>query len=49
MKWPLRRGPLRRSLIVRPVLKRGATQTIHCAPAPAGVIEGSEPIWIFVC
>ena len=27
---------------VRPVLKRRATQTIHCAPAPAGVIEGSR-------
>ena len=27
---------------VRPVLKRRATQTIHCASAPAGVIEGSR-------
>jgi transposase len=27
---------------VRPVLKRRATQTIHCQPAPAGVIEGSR-------
>ncbi len=27
---------------VRPVLKRRETQTIHCAPAPAGVIEGSR-------
>jgi len=27
---------------VRPVVKRRATQTIHCAPAPAGVIEGSR-------
>jgi transposase len=27
---------------VRPVLKRRATQTIHCPPAPTGVIEGSR-------
>ena len=27
---------------VRPVLKRRATQTIHCQSAPAGVIEGSR-------
>ncbi len=27
---------------VRPVVKRRATQTIHCPPAPAGVIEGSR-------
>lgn len=26
---------------VRPVIKRLQTQTLHCAPAPAGVIEGS--------
>lgn len=27
---------------VRPVIKRRDTQTLHCAPAPAGVIEGSR-------
>jgi transposase len=27
---------------VRPVVKRRDTQTIHCPPAPAGVIEGSR-------
>ena len=27
---------------VRPVVKRRAMQTIHCPPAPAGVIEGSR-------
>lgn len=27
---------------VRPVLKRRGTQTIHCPPAPAGVIDGSR-------
>ncbi len=27
---------------VRPVLKRRAPQILHCAPAPAGVIEGSR-------
>lgn len=27
---------------VRPVVKRRATQTIHCPPAPTGVIEGSR-------
>ena len=27
---------------VRPVVKRRATQSIHCQPAPAGVIEGSR-------
>ena len=27
---------------VRPVIKRLDTQTLHCAPAPAGVIEGSR-------
>lgn len=27
---------------VRPVVKRRATQMIHCPPAPAGVIEGSR-------
>jgi transposase len=27
---------------VRPVVKRRATQTVHCPPAPAGVIEGSR-------
>jgi len=27
---------------VRPVVKRRATQTIHCPPAPVGVIEGSR-------
>ena len=27
---------------VRPVVKRRATQTIYCPPAPAGVIEGSR-------
>lgn len=27
---------------VRPVIKRLQTQTLHCAPAPAGVIEGSR-------
>lgn len=27
---------------VRPVIKRRDTQTLHCPPAPAGVIEGSR-------
>ncbi len=27
---------------VRPVIKRRDTQTLHCAPAPVGVIEGSR-------
>jgi transposase len=27
---------------VRPVIKRRDTQTVHCAPAPMGVIEGSR-------
>ncbi len=27
---------------VRPVIKRRDTQTLHCAPAPTGVIEGSR-------
>ena len=27
---------------VRPVVKRRATRTIHCPPAPTGVIEGSR-------
>jgi hypothetical protein len=27
---------------LRPVIKRRATQTIHCPPAPAGVIKGSR-------
>ena len=27
---------------VRPVIKRHDTQTLHCAPAPLGVIEGSR-------
>ena len=27
---------------VRPVIKRLDTQTLHCAPAPVGVIEGSR-------
>lgn len=27
---------------VRPVIKRRDTETIHCAPAPVGVIEGSR-------
>jgi len=27
---------------VRPVIKRNDTQTLHCAPAPLGVIEGSR-------
>jgi transposase len=27
---------------VRPVIKRRDTQTLHCAPAPQGVIEGSR-------
>jgi transposase len=27
---------------VRPVIKRRDTQTIHCIPAPAGILEGSR-------
>ena len=27
---------------VRPVIKRHDTQTLHCAPAPLGVIEGNR-------
>lgn len=27
---------------VRPVIKRHDTQTLHCAPAPMGIIEGSR-------
>lgn len=33
---------------VRPVIKRHDTQTLHCAPAPLGVIEGSRADVSFV-
>ncbi|HRH89280.1 MAG TPA: IS66 family transposase, partial [Rubrivivax sp.] len=33
---------------VRPVIKRRDTQTLHCAPAPVGVIEGSRADVSFV-
>ena len=33
---------------VRPVIKRRDTQTLHCAPAPVGVIEGSRADGSFV-
>jgi transposase len=33
---------------VRPVIKRRETQTLHCPPAPAGVIEGSRADVSFV-
>jgi transposase len=33
---------------VRPVIKRNDTQTLHCPPAPAGVIEGSRADVSFV-
>jgi transposase len=33
---------------VRPVVKRRDTETIHCAPAPAGVLEGSRAEVSFV-
>jgi transposase len=33
---------------VRPVIKRNDTQTLHCPPAPSGVIEGSRADVSFV-